>query len=86
MKKASNLWNAWFGKDKYHNQPVPGGIAEMEACHKTSWSVLYDPTENKAFLRSKCIIKQMMEEKEIVVVEEEFFKIMDKAFRSVANF
>ena len=85
VKKASDLWNAWFGLSKCKNQPIPGGIDAMEIQHKALWRRLHDRAANRTFSRWKNAIKCVKEEQSSCQ-KSNFLGDMDALFRSVFNF
>ena len=62
VKKASDLWNAWFGLCDCKNKPIPGGINAMKCHHKALWRKSCGQAGNRTFLRWKNDIKCMMGE------------------------
>ncbi|KAG7339156.1 glycolytic enzyme transcriptional activator [Nitzschia inconspicua] len=53
---VQDMYNEWFGIEKFEGIPVEGGIRSMEIQHKSKWRNNYDASVSKRFSRLKIIV------------------------------
>ncbi|KAG7362206.1 glycolytic enzyme transcriptional activator [Nitzschia inconspicua] len=54
-----DLYNEWYGLERFQDVPVPGGIQAMDNAYKTEWRRSWSQAEQKYYSRVKSVITAM---------------------------
>jgi hypothetical protein len=85
VTSATYLWNWYYGRDKYEDKPVEGGVHKLETDYGKIWKK--DWTEsNKRFLRRIKNAALLMKEEKGNQPTRQYLAEMDELFTSVSPF
>ena len=55
-QSISDLYNEWYGLDRFQDLPCPGGIDALNKVHEHTWQHGYDSAESALFSKLKIIV------------------------------